>query len=87
MFKSQKLNIFKSNNNQTIHPSSHETITVINSSSSVKTKERKKILAARRGWYDSSRIRLALMLYVFMAAHKAACQTLSKAVLKSMKTW
>ena len=28
-------------------------------------------------------IRLVLMLYFFMVAHKAACQTLSKA----MKTW
>ena len=27
------------------------------------------------------------MLYFFMVAHKAACQTLSKAFLKSMKTW
>ena len=26
-----------------------------------------------------------LMLYFFMVAHKAACQTLSKAFLKSMK--
>ena len=32
-------------------------------------------------------IRLALMLYFFKVAHKAACQTLSKAFLKSMKTW
>ena len=32
-------------------------------------------------------IRLVLMLYFFMVAHKAACQTLSKAFLKSMKTW
>ena len=29
----------------------------------------------------------ALMLYFFMVAHKAACQTLSNAFLKSMKTW
>ena len=28
-----------------------------------------------------------LMLYFFMVAHKAACQTLLKAFLKSMKTW
>ena len=28
-----------------------------------------------------------LMLYFFMVAYKAACQTLSKAFLKSMKTW
>ena len=34
-----------------------------------------------------TRIRLVLMLYFFMVAHKAACQTLSKAFLKSMKTW
>ena len=33
-----------------------------------------------------TRIRLALMLYFFMVAHKAACQTLKKAFLKSMKT-
>ena len=30
-----------------------------------------------------TRIRLALMLYFFMVAHRAACQTLSKALLKS----
>ena len=34
-----------------------------------------------------TQIRLALMLYFLMVAHKAACQTLSKAFLKSMKTW
>ena len=34
-----------------------------------------------------TRIRLALMLYFFMDSHKAACQTLLKAFLKSMKTW
>ena len=34
-----------------------------------------------------ARIRLVLMLYFFMVAHKYACQTLSKAFLKSMKTW
>ena len=27
------------------------------------------------------------MLYVFLVAHKAACQTLSKAFLKFMNTW
>ena len=27
------------------------------------------------------------MLYFFMVANKAACQTLSKAFFKSMKTW
>ena len=30
---------------------------------------------------------LVLILYFFMVAHKAACQTLSKALLKSMNTW
>ena len=30
-------------------------------------------------------IRLVLMLYFFMVAYKAACQTLSKALLKSIK--
>ena len=34
-----------------------------------------------------TRIRLALMLYFFMVAHEAACQTASKAFLKSMRTW
>ena len=34
-----------------------------------------------------TRIKLALMLYFFMVANKAAYQTLSKAFLKSMKTW
>ena len=32
-------------------------------------------------------IRLVLMLYFFMVAHKTACQTLSKAFMNSMKTW
>ena len=32
-------------------------------------------------------IRFVLMLHFFLVAHKAACQTLSKAFLKSMKTW
>ena len=31
--------------------------------------------------------KVVLVLYFFMVAHKAACQTLSKAFLKSMKTW
>ena len=31
-------------------------------------------------------IRLLLMLYFFMVAHKAACQTLAKAFMKFMKT-
>ena len=33
------------------------------------------------------RTRFALILYFRMMAHKAACHTLSKAFLKSMKTW
>ena len=33
------------------------------------------------------RTRFALILYFCMVAHKAACRTLSKAFLKSMKTW
>ena len=32
-------------------------------------------------------MRLVPMLYFFMVAHKAACKTLSKAFLKTMKTW
>ena len=32
-------------------------------------------------------IKLVLMFYFFMVAHKVACQTLSNAFLKSMKTW
>ena len=34
-----------------------------------------------------TQIRLVLMLYFFMVAHKAACQTMLKAVLKSVRTW
>ena len=33
-----------------------------------------------------TQIRLVLMLYFFMVAHKAACQTLSKAFLQSIKS-
>ena len=32
-------------------------------------------------------IRLAHMLYFFMVAHKATCQTLFKALVKSMEAW
>ena len=35
--------------------------------------------------FDDS-VMLAPMLYFFMVAHKAGCQTLSKAFLKSVKT-
>ena len=31
-------------------------------------------------------IRFVLILYFYMVAHKAACETLSKAFLKSLKT-
>ena len=31
--------------------------------------------------------KFVLMLYLFMFVNKAACQSLSKAFLKSMKTW
>ena len=34
-----------------------------------------------------TQMKLALMLSFFMVAHKAACQTLLNAFLKSMKTW
>ena len=30
---------------------------------------------------------MRFVLYFFMVAHKASCQTLSEAFLKSMKTW
>ena len=34
-----------------------------------------------------ARMMLALMLYFLIVAHKASCHTLSKAFLKSVKTW
>ena len=34
-----------------------------------------------------SRIKLVLMLYFFMVALKAICQTLSKVFLEYLKTW
>ena len=34
-----------------------------------------------------TQIRLAQMLYFFMVANKAACQTLLKTFSKPMKTW
>ena len=48
---------------------------------------KKTALVALSYRFLMTRIRLVLMLYLFMVAHKAACQTLSKAFLKSMKTW
>ena len=43
-------------------------------------------LAAFSKRFLMTRIRLAQRLYFFMVAHKAACQNLSNAFLKSMKT-
>ena len=37
--------------------------------------------------FSMARIMLALMLYFLIVSHKASCHTLSKAFLKSMKTW
>ena len=37
--------------------------------------------------FSMARMMLALMLYFLIVAHKASCHTLSKASLKSMKTW
>ena len=37
--------------------------------------------------FAMARMMLALMLYFLIVAHKASCHTLSKAFLKSMKTW
>ena len=37
--------------------------------------------------FSMARMMLALMLYFLIAAHKASCHILSKAFLKSMKTW
>ena len=37
--------------------------------------------------FSMARMMLALMFYFLIVAHKASCHTLSKAFLKSMKTW
>ena len=37
--------------------------------------------------FSMPRMMLALMLYFLIVANKASCHTLSKAFLKSMKTW
>ena len=37
--------------------------------------------------FSMARMMLALMLYFLIVAHKASCHTLSKAFLKSVKTW
>ena len=37
--------------------------------------------------FSMARLMLVLMLYFLIVAHKALCHTLSKAFLKSMKTW
>ena len=38
-------------------------------------------------YFSVVRTKFALILYFRMVAHKAACDTLSKAFLKSLKTW
>ena len=47
---------------------------------------KKTALVAMLQRFLMTQIRLVLMLYFFMVAYKAACQTLSKAFLESMKT-
>ena len=37
--------------------------------------------------FSMTNMMLAMMLYFLIVAHKASCHTLSKAFLKSMKTW
>ena len=37
--------------------------------------------------FSMAHMMLAVMLYFLIVAHKASCHTLSKAFLKSMKTW
>ena len=37
--------------------------------------------------YSMVRTRFALILYFRMVAHKTACHTMPKAILKSVKTW
>ena len=37
--------------------------------------------------FSMASMMLALMLYFLIVAHRASCHTLSKAFLKSMKTW
>ena len=37
--------------------------------------------------FSMARMMLALMLYFLIVAHRASCHTLSKAFLKSLKTW
>ena len=62
------------------------TLTVVRNQSSMLLLKRTALVASSYRFL-MNRIRLVLMLYFFMVAHKTACQTLSKAFLKSMKTW
>ena len=48
----------------------------------------KRIAQVALSWvFLMTPIRLGLMMYFFMVVLKAVCLTLSKAFLKSMKTW
>ena len=66
------------------HPCQTPTV-VQNQSPMLLLKERTALAALQR--FLMTWIRFVLILYLFMVAHKAACQTLLKAFLKSMKTW
>ena len=64
-----------------------ETPTVLRNQSPLLLLKKRTALVALSKRFLMTQIRLGLMLYSFMVAHKAACQTLSKAFMKSMKTW
>ena len=61
------------------------TLTVAQNQSPILLLKRAALVALSQRFLMTG-IRLVLMLYISMVAHKAACQTLSKAFLKSMKT-
>ena len=63
-----------------------QTPTVVRNQSSMLPLKRTALVALLKRFLMTW-IKFVLMLYFFMVAHKAACQTLSKAFLKSMKTW
>ena len=68
------------------HP--YRTSTVVRNQSPTLLLNRTALVAFQRGFFFfffMPLIRLVLMLYFFVVAHKAACQILSKAFLKSMK--
>ena len=60
------------------------TPTVVLNPSPVLPLNRTALLSYR---FSIARMRMALMLYFLIVAHKASCHTLSKAFLKLMKTW